>query len=37
MRLGDKLGAIADFRRALELRPGPESAMASLKQLGAAP
>ena len=37
MRLGDKKGAIADFRKALELRPGLETAMAGLKQLGAAP
>ena len=37
MRLGDKKGAIADFRKALELRPGLETATAGLKQLGEAP
>jgi hypothetical protein len=29
--------AIADFRKALELKPGLQTAAAALKQLGAAP
>ncbi len=37
MRAGDKKGAIADFRKVLELRPDTETARAALKQLGAAP
>jgi hypothetical protein len=35
MRLGDKAGAIADFRKALEIRPGLRSASESLQRLGA--
>jgi Flp pilus assembly protein TadD len=35
MRLGDKQGAIADFRKALELRPGLPSAREALQKLGA--
>jgi Flp pilus assembly protein TadD len=37
MRIGDKQGAIADFRKALELKPGLPTALESLKKLGAAP
>jgi Tfp pilus assembly protein PilF len=37
MRLGDKKGAIADFKKALELKPGLETALASLQRLGAQP
>jgi hypothetical protein len=37
MRLADKSGAIADFRKALELRPDLRSARDSLQQLSAAP
>ena len=37
MRSGDKKGAIADFRKALELEPGIESAMNGLKKAGATP
>jgi Tfp pilus assembly protein PilF len=37
LRLGDKAGAIADFRKALELRPDLSTARASLRQLGATP
>jgi predicted negative regulator of RcsB-dependent stress response len=36
LRLGDKQGAIADFRKALELRPDLRTARESLQQLGAA-
>jgi Flp pilus assembly protein TadD len=36
MRLGDKAGAIANFRKALALSPGLRSASDSLKRLGAA-
>ena len=36
MRLGDKAGAIADFRKALEISPGLRTASESLKRLGAA-
>ena len=36
MRLGDKAGAIADFRKALEINPGLGTARDSLKRLGAA-
>lgn len=35
LRLGDKQGAIADLRRALELKPDLESAQDSLRKLGA--
>jgi hypothetical protein len=35
MRLGDKKGAIADFRKALELRPDLTTAREGLQQLGA--
>lgn len=35
MRIGDKKGAIADFRKALELEPGLKSAVESLQRLGA--
>jgi hypothetical protein len=35
MRLGDKKGAIADFRKALELRPDITAAREGLQQLGA--
>jgi Tfp pilus assembly protein PilF len=34
MRLGDKAGAIADFRKALELEPDIKSARDSLQGLG---
>jgi tetratricopeptide (TPR) repeat protein len=37
LRLGDKAGAIADFRKALELRPDLSTARAGLQQLGANP
>ena len=37
MRSGDKQGAIADFRKALQLKPGLEAATASLKRLGVNP
>jgi Flp pilus assembly protein TadD len=36
MRLGDKAGAIADFRKALEISPGLRTAREGLQQLGAA-
>ena len=36
MRLGDKQGAIADFRKALELSPGLRTAREGLQQLGEA-
>ena len=36
MRLGDKAGAIADFRKALEISPGLRTARESLQRLGAA-
>jgi hypothetical protein len=36
MRLGDKAGATADFRKALEISPGLRTACDSLKRLGAA-
>jgi hypothetical protein len=35
MRLGDKAGAIADFRKALEISPGLRCASESLQRLGA--
>ena len=35
--LGDKKGAIADLRKALELEPGLPSAISALTRLGAAP
>jgi tetratricopeptide (TPR) repeat protein len=35
MWLGDKAGAIADFRKALEISPGLRTASDSLKRLGA--
>jgi hypothetical protein len=35
MRLGDELGAIADFRKALELRPDLQTARDSLQMPGA--
>jgi Flp pilus assembly protein TadD len=35
MRLGDMQGAIADFRKALELRPGLPAAHDALQKLGA--
>jgi hypothetical protein len=35
MRLGDKQGAIADFRKALELRPDLQTARDGLQKLGA--
>ena len=35
MRLGDKQGAIADFRKALELKPGLATAQEALRKLGA--
>jgi Flp pilus assembly protein TadD len=35
MRIGDKAGAIADFRKALELSPGLRTAREGLQQLGA--
>jgi tetratricopeptide (TPR) repeat protein len=34
MRLGDKSGAIADFKKALQLQPGLDSARDSLRDLG---
>jgi tetratricopeptide (TPR) repeat protein len=37
LRLGDKQGVIADFRKALELRPDLRTAREALAQLGAAP
>jgi Flp pilus assembly protein TadD len=37
MRIGDKQGANAEFRKALELKPGLPTALESLKKLGAAP
>ena len=36
MRLGDKAGAIADFRKALEISPGLRTASDGLKRLGGA-
>ena len=36
MRLGDKKGAIADFRKALEINPGLRTAREGLQKLGAA-
>jgi hypothetical protein len=35
IRLGDKQGAIADFRKALELRPDLRTARDGLQKLGA--
>ena len=35
MRLGDKQGAIADFRKALELKPDLQTAQDQLRKLGA--
>jgi hypothetical protein len=35
MRLGDKAGAIADFRKALEISSGLRCASESLQRLGA--
>ena len=35
VRLGDKDGAIADFRKALELRPDLKTAREGLSKLGA--
>lgn len=37
LRLDDKAGAIADFRKALELRPDLATARANLQRLGVAP
>jgi Flp pilus assembly protein TadD len=37
LRLGDKRGAIADFRKALELKPDLRSARENLQQLGVTP
>jgi len=37
MRIGDREGAIADFKKALELKPGLPTAVESLKKLGAEP
>jgi tetratricopeptide (TPR) repeat protein len=37
LRLGDKAGAIADFRKALELRPDLATTRASLQKLGVTP
>jgi hypothetical protein len=37
MRLGDKRGAIADFKKALELEPKLRIAQQSLRELGVAP
>ena len=37
LRLNDRKGAIADFRKALEVRPGLQSATTALRQLGVAP
>ena len=34
-RLGDKKGAVADFRKALELQPNLQSAQESLQAMGA--
>jgi hypothetical protein len=36
MRLGDTAGAIADFRKALEINPGLRTASEGLERLGAA-
>jgi tetratricopeptide (TPR) repeat protein len=36
MRLGYRAGAIADFRKALEISPGLRTASESLQRLGAA-
>ncbi len=36
MRLGNEAGAIADFRKALEINPSLRTARADLQQLGAA-
>jgi hypothetical protein len=36
MQAGDKKGAIADFRKALELNPGLSTARQALQRLGAA-
>ena len=35
MRLGNKAGAIADFRKALEINPSLRTAREGLQQLGA--
>jgi hypothetical protein len=35
-RLGDKVGAVADFRKALEINPGLRTARKGLQKLGAA-
>jgi hypothetical protein len=37
LRLGDKAGAISDFRKALQLQPDLANARKGLQQLGAAP
>jgi hypothetical protein len=37
LRLGDKKGAIADFKKAVELRPDLRTARESLQQLGVTP
>ena len=37
LRLGDKRGAIADFKKAVELRPDLRTAGESLQQLGVTP
>jgi hypothetical protein len=37
MRVGDTEGAIADFRKTLELRPGLQAVIESLRKLGVAP
>jgi hypothetical protein len=36
MQAGNKAGAIADFRKALELNPGLATAREALQRLGAA-
>jgi hypothetical protein len=36
MQAGDRAGAIADFRKALELSPGLHTAREALQRLGAA-
>lgn len=35
MRLGDRQGAVADFRKAPELKPGLRTARDALQKLGA--
>jgi len=37
LRLGDRQGAIADLRKALELQPGLENAVRGLRKLGVEP